>query len=231
MKRFLLLALAAVSAAAPLAARELKFYNGDTPLESGIRLESKDFTVTPIGNGMVEVAFEPNLYIWSDIFTNTITLTAKCVSGQMIQFCPGGECVAGESVKKENIKINADQKLFLQFEYIAELSENEDIPTVVTELSAVDTKHENVEASITVVMNSSSGVYDIFANDASFRAVSGGIEYNFAAPQEISVYTLLGNKVYSGTVSGSGKIDSSSWASGVYLYRAGKKSGKLYLRK
>lgn len=230
MKKFLAFAFVALTAIAPLSARELKFYNGDTPVESGSRLEFTNYNKTSIGNGMVEVSFEPDLYLWSDIFTNTVTLTANCVSGQAIQLCAGGDCVSAESVTKENIKLTTNQKLFLQFEYIAELGENEVVPEVVTEISAVDTKYENIKADITVVLNSSSGVTSIYVNDSSFKAVAGAISYDFASLTEVNLYSLSGERILTSVVEGCGQISTTALASGLYLYKAGNKSGKIYIR-
>ncbi len=230
MKRILASALVAMLAAAPLSARELRFFNGSTEVASGETVESSAFTVTPIGNGRVEVTFAPELFLWSDIFTNSITMTADCVSGQAIQFCPGGECVSGTSITKENITVTADQKLDIKYEYIAELEESEKIPTVVTELSAFDAKHTDVKTEMTIVMSSDSGVAGIFVNDSSFKAIAGAVKYDFATPTEVILYTLSGETLYTAVLEGTGTIDTSSLSTGLYLYKTGTKSGKIYLR-
>ncbi len=229
MKKILSIAFAALIAAAPLSARELKFYNGNTAVEAGASLEFTDFTVTPIGNGMVEVSFAPDLYIWSDIFTNTVSMTAECTSGEVIQFCPGGNCVSGKTVTKDDIKIMADQKVAIQYEYIAEMNETDAVPTVVTKISAVDSKHTEVTAEMTVIMNASAGVAEAIVSDNSFKAVKGGISYDFVGAAEVSLYNLGGEVVYHSVLDGKGTIDTVSLAPGIYLYKAGNKSGKIYL--
>ena len=229
MKKILALTVALGIAALPLSARELKFYNGNTPINSGAKIEMSDYEVENIGN-MVSVGFAPELYVWSDIFTNTVTLTATCVSGQTIQFCPGGECVAGTTVSKDKVTISSNQKIALLYEYMAELSKDEPIPTVVTEISAFDTKYTSVKADVTIVMSGTAGVTEVFVNDDSFKAVAGGIEYDFAAPTQVVLCTLAGATVIETTLEGSGVLSTASVPEGLYVYKAGEKSGKIYIR-
>lgn len=229
MKKIYLLAAAALFAAAPLSARVLTFYNGEAPIENGTTIVSNDFEVDALGE-MVEVIFEPKLYIGTDIWTNTVQVTAKCISGQEIQLCAGGTCEKGTEVVKTKVTIQPTSKLALQYDYNAFLPANEPIPTVVTEISAVDTKYPDVTASFTITMNASSGVTDIFANDASFKAVAGGIEYDFATLTDVTLYSLSGEKVLETTLEGSGVLSTSHLPKGIYAYKAGAKSGKLYLR-
>lgn len=229
MKKIYLLAAAALLAASPLSARVLTFYNGTTPIENGSTVRSNDIEITPLGDN-VEVIFEPKLFLTTDIFTNTVQLTAKCISGQEIQLCAGGDCVSGTEIVKNNITIQTDQMLNLQFEYNAMLPANETIPAVATEISAVDTKYPEVTANFTIVMNAGSGVTEMIANDASFKAVAGGIEYDFAALTDVTLYNLSGEKVLETTLEGSGVIFTTHLSNGIYAYKAGTKTGKLYLR-
>lgn len=230
MKKFYTMALMALVVTAPLLARELKFFNGTTELEQGATVESSEYTVEAIGNGMVEVTFAPELFLWSDIFTNSVTLTANCVSGQLIQFCPGGECVTGTTVTKDNITVQRDQKLPLLYEYIGELGETEDVPDVVTELEAVDSRHTDVKADVTIVMRSKSAVSEIFMNNSNFKAVKGGINYKFDGMTAVSLFTISGEKVYEKAMKGAGTINTTALPAGVYVYKIGKQTGKIYIR-
>lgn len=229
MKKIYLLAAVALFAATPISARVLTFYNGDTPIENGTTVQSNDYEITQYGDN-VEVFFEPKLYIGTDIWTNTVQITAKCITGQEIQLCAGGNCEAGIEVIKNKVTIQPTQKLYLQYEYTSMLPANSEIPVVTTEISAVDTKYPDVTANFTIVMNGSSGVTDVFANDSSFKAVAGGIEYDFTAATEVVLYSLNGEKVMETTLDGSGVLSTSHLPKGIYAYKAGAKSGKLYLR-
>lgn len=230
MKKFYTMALMVLMITAPLSARELKFFSGATEVEQGASIESSEYMVEPIGNGMVELTFAPELSIWSDIFTNSISLTATCITGQIIQFCPGGECVAGTTITKDNITIQRDQKLPLLYEYIAEMDETAEVSDVVTELEAVDARHTDVKAAMTIVMRSKSAVSEIFMNNSNFRAVKGGINYNFDGMTAVSLFTISGEKVYEKAIKGAGTINTAALPTGIYVYKIGKQTGKIYIR-
>lgn len=227
MKKFYLLAASALLVANTLSARELKFYDGDKEIPSGSKIVSTDFTVDDYG--IKEVTFEPDLYIWSDIMTNTVSITAKCVSGQTIQFCAGGACVKDVEITKI-ITIKKNEKLPLRYDYIDYLKPEDEIPTVVTEISAYDTDHSDVKADFTIVMDASAGVGSVFANNSCFKAVNGGIQYDFEAPSAVALYNLAGEAVLETVLEGSGILNTSSLQNGVYVYKAGNHSGKIYLR-
>ena len=236
MKKIYLVAAAALLATAPISARELTFYNGSTAITNGSTIESQAFDVTPIGNNNVEIYFEPDLYLAADYWTNSVNLTAKCVSGHTIQLCTPlaagqtGSCQTGTEVTKQVITISSSAKIALKYEYVVEQSESDAIPVVVTEFSAVDTKYTTVTADFTVVMGSNSGVTSVFANDASFKAVNGGIAYEFAGRTEVALYSLSGEKVLATVLEGQGVLSTSHLPAGIYAYTAGSKSGKVYLR-
>lgn len=228
MKKIYLLAAAALFTAAPLSARMLTFYNGTTPIENGATVTSNEIDITPLGDNR-EIYFEPQLFLTTDIFTNTVQITAKCISGQSIQLCAGGNCESGTEVVKNKVTIQTDQMLSLQYDYTAILPAAETIPVVVTEISAVDTKYPEVTANFTIIMDASSGVTELFANDAAFKAVAGGIEYDFATSAKVELFNINGEKVINTLLEGSGVLSTSHLPNGIYAYKAGAKSGKLYL--
>ncbi|MDE5869959.1 MAG: T9SS type A sorting domain-containing protein, partial [Muribaculaceae bacterium] len=149
-----------------------------------------------------------------------------------IQLCAGGSCDAGEEVTKKDITLQGSQRLPLEFDYVEnERNPSDPIPTVVTEISAVDTKYPNTLTSITVTLNGdNAAVTDIFANDNDFRAVTGAIEYRFDAPTQVAIFNLAGETVLEATLNGEGSLNTTSLSKGVYAYKAGAKSGKIYIR-
>lgn len=229
MNKYFLLAAFAFSASM-MSARELKFYNGTTPIGEGERVNFSKVTVEPIGNESVEINFKPEIYLGSDIFTNSVSLTAKCLTGQTIQFCPGGDCETGVDVTKEGITLRANQKIDILYEYLDVVSASAPIPVVVTELSAYDTKYPEVKASCTIVLDTEAAIYSILADEDSFRVVEGGIEYNFEQTVNVSLFMLSGEKVFEKELCGTGLLSTSDFDSGIYLYNAGEKSGKLFIR-
>ena len=99
-------------------ARELTFYFGNDVVEPNSTVVLK------------EVVMAPPLYVSSDIYTKDLKITATCTSGQEIQLCAGGNCMTGPTVTKEGIKVQPDQKLALDLEYIAQMPVDETAPRV-----------------------------------------------------------------------------------------------------
>lgn len=229
MKKFYLLGMCALIASSSLSARELKFFQGEKEIASGSNFEYSEYTSEEGRPGYEDIVFNPGITLWSDVTVN-VTVSAKCTSGQQIQLCAGGSCEAGAEVVKENVRLDADQKLDLKFEYLGEVKEGEVPPTIVTELSAFDPDRSNVKADITVTFSAISGVTSVFVNDSSFRAVAGGIEYSFDAPTQIEIFSLSGETVLKTIADGNGLLSTAYLQPGVYAYKAGSKSGKIYLR-
>ncbi|MDE6297970.1 MAG: T9SS type A sorting domain-containing protein [Muribaculaceae bacterium] len=232
MKKLYTFAAAALFAVAPLSAREFTFWLNNTQLKNGDKIvynEIEREVITPV---MENIMIQPPLYLTTDIMTKTLQITAKCVSGQSIQLCAGGSCDAGEEVTKKDITLQGSQRLPLEFDYVEnERNPSDPIPTVVTEISAVDTKYPNTLTSITVTLNGdNAAVTDIFANDNDFRAVTGAIEYRFDVPTQVAIFNLAGETVLEATLNGEGSLNTTSLSKGVYAYKAGAKSGKIYIR-
>lgn len=232
MKKLYAFAAAALFAALPLSARELTFYMGDETIENGSKVEFTNVE-TEVWGDLGMVVMDPNLSLVSDVATNTVTITAECLSGENIQLCAGGQCVSGKKVVKENINMAADKKVLLQFEYMdMNWDPTTPIPTDVTaEISAVDTAYPETAVSFTIVMNpKNSAVKEVFLNDKAFRAVKDGIEYTFDAPAAVAIYNLKGEAVVKTTLNGRGTLSTSSLPAGIYVYKAGAKTGKIYIR-
>lgn len=233
MKKFYLL-LCGLALAATTQARELSFSIGKENPEAIApnstikydKVEVEDF-------GIVIATMAPELYISSDIYTSSVELVTKCISGQTIQVCAGGNCSSGQTVTKK-VTITKDERVPLLFEYIGEFEPGQEIPEVVTEFTAVDTKYPETEVMFTLVMNSKAGL-TVIENNKTVRAVEGGIEYNLDGGEaQLALYDLNGTCVLSSRISGNGSLSSKSLRPGVYVYSlngsAHNASGKLYIR-
>ena len=229
MKKLYITLAAALLGVASMQARVLAFYLGDEKIATGEEVTFNDYEKKQIGSDKYKVTFEPELYLGSDFLSNEIQISATCISGQEIQMCAGGECARSKEVVKKGIEIKANSKLNLEFEYIGEI-EGETIPEVVTEFEAYDTNYTNTKVSFTLVMNSESSALTVIKNNASFRAVAGGIEYSLDAPAAVELYSITGRKVLSANLEGNGTLSTASLPKGIYVYTLGDKSGKLYIR-
>ena len=231
MKKLYLTLAAALIASASMSARELTFYIGDKPIEAGQTVTFNDITVTQLPGGFQQAEMKPDLYIGTDIVSSSISVTAKCISGQDISMCCGGLCQAGQTVTKGNLTIQSNQKLALDFDYSTMLSPDVQVPQVVTEFEAVDTKHTETIKTFTLIMNSTNGTATLIAGNSAFRAVNGAIEYSFTNATEVSLYSITGARVFASTLDGCGSITTANLTAGLYIYKLGNgKSGKLYIR-
>lgn len=227
MKKFYAICAAALMAAAPLSARELVFYVGEEAVEPGTTVTVSDFNFVP---GTPMQAMDPDLYLYSDIIVTNVTITADCTSGQTIQLCAGGDCVANVKIVKEGISIGTGVKLPMKYEYMEMNPGATAFPRVVTDFTAVDEDHPDVKASFTLVMDTSLGVATIVGNENSFRAVNGGIAYSFDVPTAVELHTLAGEKALGAVLEGAGTLSTSDLEPGIYVYNAGGKTGKIYIR-
>lgn len=230
MKKLYLTLAAALIGTASMAARELTFYLGNTPIANEETVTFKDIETVPIGGGATLVTMAPQLYLHSDIKMTQLIISAKCVSGQSISLCVNNSCENDVEIEKEKVTIQANEKMDLQFEYIDNLPSGQQIPQVVTDFMAMESGRENTKKTFTLIMNPTNGVASVIAGNDQFRAVSGGIEYSFDAPTAVAIYSITGQKTISTQLNGNGTLSTSELPAGVYVYTLNGKSGKIYIR-
>ena len=235
MKKLLLTLLMAAGIASATQARELRFYLGDQQITDGAVIKYDKYeikTVTPV---KAEVTMKPDLYIWSDMMTNTVQVTAKSVNGQSIQMCCGGQCMSGATVVKNSVKINTGDsgRTALDFEYMGSQHPDDPVPNITVEFEAVDTKASSTKISFKLLMGPQAGLETVEASRAV--SVSGNaIRYSLPGTAQVSVYDILGGKAAEATLSGEGTYSLSALPKGIYIYMvkgdAVRQSGKLVIR-
>ncbi|MCM1521726.1 MAG: T9SS type A sorting domain-containing protein [Muribaculaceae bacterium] len=225
--------LLAMLAVGTMSARELTFYMGDSPIANGSTVAYTDTEVKDLGDGWKSVKIAPPLYLWSDLVTKTVKVTAACTSGQVIQMCAGSKCEAGTSVTKNNVTINTREKLDLEFHFENPEMQG-DVPTITVKFDAEDTSY-GTTASFTLVMGpNSSGIREI-AKDKEVWASPAGIEYNLNAPANISLYSITGTQVLAVKAEGRGTVNTHSLRPGIYIYTVttsagARTTGKIHVR-
>lgn len=227
MKKLYIALAAALLGTASIQARELTFYLGNQAITNGASVEFTEIEAETIGSN-IEVYMKPEIYLMSDIQTSSVTVSSK--SNLPVQMCAGGACVSGTEIVKENVKLDANKKLDIQFHYETVIPATESVPEVVTEFEAVDPRYPDTAKKFTLVMNPSAGVATIISDNDSFRAVAGGIDYSFAAPTAVELYSITGARVLATTLQGNGTLETSNLPKGIYVYTFAGKSGKIYLR-
>lgn len=212
-------------------ARTLTFWNGDAKIDPGATVEFGDWNIIDNGD-YVEVQAKPELYIQSDIGTSSLQITATCTSGQKVEMCCGGACIAAENGTPmvKTITVSPRQKVALDFKYIAEFDKGEEYPVVTTHFEAVDTKYPETKKEFVLVMKKGNGsVIEIEATQ-TLKAVPGAISYSISGADVLTLYSMTGRIALKANVEGHGSLSTASLAKGLYIYRLGKSSGKVYIR-
>lgn len=228
MKKFYLTLFAALLTFGA-SARELKFYNGDQEIENGSTITFENITVNDNGDWF-EVEMKPDLYVSYDIYSKSVDITAECLSGQTIQMCAGGGCMRGTTVTKTGVTLQTKQKLELKFDYADEFDAGETIPTVTTLITAVDTKYPATEKSFTIIMGQNVSSVDVIENNSDITLTPAGIVYTLTTPTDFAIYNITGKQVVATQLNGTGLVETSKLAKGIYIYRAGAVSGKFIVK-
>lgn len=209
-------------------ARELTFYMGNTPVANGSTVVSDALELEDFGD-YKEVKMDPDLYLESDIFTSDVEIKVTCLTGQSIQLCAGGNCMKGTTVTKTKVKINGGQRLPLQYDFVGELDADEPVPTVTSLIEAVDTKHTETAKSFTITMGQNASV-SVVEHKTDITVTPAGIVYTLDAPVQFALFNITGQRIYSAELRGTGIVSTTSLPQGLYVFRAGKHSGKIIVK-
>lgn len=207
-------------------ARELTFWMDGRQIKPGETVECNNVSIIE-EDTYKEVTMDPKLSISSDIYTSQLTVTATCTSGQDIRMCAGGSCMGGESVTKKNVKVQANQKLNLEFEYIGELDLEEKIPVVTTVFEAQDGTYAETLVQFVLTMCEEGASVSVIEVADEIRPVAGGLQYSLETPARFELHTVGGACVHSAELSGNGTV---SAAPGLYIYTIGNKTGKVFIK-
>lgn len=208
-------------------ARQLTFYNGETPVENGASITFNDVQVTPAGANK-EVMIAPELSLGTDTYSSQISLVCKS-DGESVQMCAGGACEQGKTIKK-TLKINGGKTVPLQFEYMATLPKDAAVPKIVCTFEAQDGTYADTKITMTVVLNGENGGIEAIVNGYELYSDAEGVHYNVEGARQLALYGITGMKVLQRTVSGSGVIATGEIPAGIYVYTLGNKSGKIIVR-
>lgn len=158
-----------------------------------------------------------------------VNIEARCTSGQKIQMCAGGQCENAPTVRKEDITLQANVKLDLQFEYIDnQVDDQSQLPKNITTVFTIE---GDEELSYTLVMNSDgSGIQAIVDRDRNVAYANGELIYDLSKPSKLTLCDTNGRVVLNAAVSGNGSVTLAKLAKGIYIYRLGQNTGKIVVR-
>ena len=217
-------------------AREFTFYQGNTPVQDGSTIYYSDVQVTDYGAAGRDVVINPDLYVTTDIFTATATVTFTCREGVQLQMCCGGQCESGTTVTKSGLTIQTGQKLPLQFEYVGFLPADQEIPTVTVDFEVKDTRYTTVSSRFTLVMGpgASASLTKVETGGDALSYTGGALHYALTSPADIALYSITGAQVLAFHADGQGSVNTHPLVPGVYIYSirtaAGRTTGKLHVK-
>lgn len=224
MKKHLLLAFALLPGALSANAA-IDMYMGEQKLADNGTYTFNTITEDPNTGGFM---IDPHLSLLSteDAMVN---ITARCTSGQKIQMCAGGQCENAPTVRKEDITLQANVKLDLQFEYIDnQVDDQSQLPKNITTVFTIE---GDEELSYTLVMNSDgSGIQAIVDRDRNVAYANGELIYDLSKPSKLTLCDTNGRVVLNAAVSGNGSVTLAKLAKGIYIYRLGQNTGKIVVR-
>lgn len=228
MKKFFtsILALAAMGVAS---AGVTLTYNGE-PLADGATL-NLGYEV----EAQIFAKWEPNLCVVST--TDTTIGLEGCSEdttefGKQFQDCTVS-CIDAPFFTSYEVTANTPLKLGLHRSqaFIANVSQD-----LVAYLTVYDKANPDDQINITINFLAKSaeevGGISKVASDGSYVRLDGGntLKYNVAKATRLEVYSILGTRMIDRAVNGTGSVSLSGLSRGVYIYRAGRLTGKIVVK-
>lgn len=228
-KLYILMAGALLAGAAN--AQTINFVREGQVIESGTTLNYNTRNVVfDYGDNKTIFMIDPEISIVSDEDV-TVNVVADCTTGQTIQMCCGGQCEQGANVRKSNVFLTANTPLPTKFEYSCDMMTDE-VPSIVTTELSVSKAQQlgGSECNITVVMDLGDSSVTLIESDKAFRYVDGEIRYDVSEACEASLYDTDGKCVIKAEIEGTGSISTDGLVKGIYVYKLGNKSGKIFVK-
>ncbi len=200
-------------------------FDGAQTLKDGDVIEC-GYTIDEIRewNPKVEVLCNKNL---------TLTVTANAPAGHKIMFCGiTGICkmLDGTPETRSNV-YPAGSKIDMQCDIKDMFGDVELVEPVDATLKITDGT-ETVNITITFVPESQEelSISNVAAKGTAISVQGRTLYFNTDTTADLTLYTISGQAAISRRISGQGSLNLSQLPAGVYIYRAGKKTGKLILR-
>lgn len=228
-----------------------KLFTSMILLGAAVVASAQNFTVTAFGDqpvkdgdvitcGFTEVIpnviynFDPELELHVNAAaTITVSATAEPKNDLTVQFCGvTGACapLKGTETRSkafaagdvENLRLDISASALTRWNLDGEV-----LPCTVTITDGVTSMTFTV--NFTSVDQNEAGIAPIKAGQ-SVRVSGKTLHFEVASPARLTLYTISGQTAYSRAISGQGSLNLSNLPAGVYVYRAGSKTGKVVLR-
>lgn len=203
---------------------------GETSIQIGYELQS----LTPT---LSLAKWEPGFYVESDHNTKVVVdLTSDNLDyASFVQDCTGGGCK--DAPVKTTYDVEAGTPLHLE---IHRLTQPLSAVTAQGDITGILKVYEegNEARTVTLTINfmvkpaSEVGALDNVAVGGDYVRLESGnsLSYNLSSATRLEVYSILGTRLVDRAVSGHGSVSLDFLGRGVYIYRAGRISGKIVVK-
>lgn len=215
----LLMAVAAVASAQNFT---VTAFNGTQTLKDG------DVIECGYEEGMFGMTWDPAI----EVLCNknlTLTVTANAPAGNKIQFCGiTGNCamLSGTPETRSNSYKEGDKvpmRLDINPGFIVE-------PVDATLKITDGTETVNITVTFVAESQEELKIANVAAGGINLSLKGRTLNFNTDSAIDLTLYTISGQSAISRRISGHGSVNLTNLPSGVYIYRAGKKTGKFILR-
>lgn len=215
----LLMAVAAVASAQNFT---VTAFNGTQTLKDG------DVIECGYEEGMFGMTWDPAI----EVLCNknlTLTVTANAPAGNKIQFCGiTGNCamLSGTPETRSNSYKEGDKvpmRLDINPGFIVE-------PVDATLKITDGTETVNITVTFVAESQEELKIANVAAGGINLSLKGRTLNFNTDSATDLTLYTISGQSAISRRISGHGSVNLTNLPSGVYIYRAGKKTGKFILR-
>lgn len=177
------------------------------------------------------VKWDAGLELVSDRYVE-VTVNVESENA-MFQFCPpaAGNCLTLPAEWKFSVNANSPEDVGLHTTQPLAGVEGSIIGTV----TAYETENPENKITLEVVYvirpAGESGIANVTAGGDYVRLESGNtLSFNFSDATRLEVYSILGNRLIDRKVSGNGSVSLGNLGRGVYVYRAGRLTGKIVVK-
>lgn len=221
MKKFYMLMLG-VGIALTVQAQRVKFYYDGAEVTQGSTLVSNEV----IDDGF-SYTFKPAVTLQASS-NSQVVVKVECTTGQDVGLCFGSLCLAPAPTLTSNpFQMAANTPYPLEYDYEAFEPINVE---VTSNIEVRDYVTDAVLNNIIISYKPNGGGVSIASAENEISYDGSALNYNVGEAKALVVSNVQGQMVVDAVVSGTGSIDVSTLAKGMYVYRLGKTGGKLIVK-
>lgn len=160
----------------------------------------------------------------------TLTVTANAPANQDVDFCGiSGNCIpltGTPDTRSKAYKEGENVPMKLEVHTGSVVTEPFNATLEITD----GTETVNITITFRPEAQEELGIAAVAADGVSVAVIGRTLNFNTDSATDLTLYTISGQSAVSRRVSGRGTLNLTNLPAGVYIYRAGKKTGKFILR-